>query len=115
VKRLASTGAAVALLTAGAWFTAAGCLNPRPEELPSNRTPDFGIEDDDPDDSATPINPSDGNPGAPTPGASETPPSPGPEGEGPGPADAGPPDAGAGALETGDDAEPPPETGEPPE
>jgi hypothetical protein len=122
VKRtFVSTGAAVAWLALGAWLAVVGCLNPRPEELPSgNQAPDFsgGIEGDDPDDSATPLDPSDGTPEAPTPGASEeTPPSPSPrpDGEGQGPADAGAPDAGPRALESGDDAEPPPETGEPPE
>jgi hypothetical protein len=121
VKRpFVSTRAAVGLLAAGAWLTVVGCLNPRPEELPSNEAPDLsgGIEGnnlDDPDDSATPLNPSDATPTPPSPGASEPPPSPQPDGEGQAPADAGAPDAGARALESPDDAEPPPETGEPPE
>ena len=108
-----STGAAAALLAAAAWLTTAGCLNPRPEELPSQDDgPGFsGSVGDDPDDSATPSGPDNASPSAPTPGAAGAPPA---EQEG-APADAGPPDAGLRAPESSNDAEPPSETGEPPE
>lgn len=117
MKRTAlPTGAAV--LAAAAWLAAAGCLNPRPEELPSQGdAPGFvDLEDDDPGDTTTPTDPGEnGSPlptsPAPTPGASEAPPS---EAQG-GPADAGAPDAGTRAAEASGDAEPLPETGEPPE
>lgn len=114
-RALRSTGAAAALLAAGAWLSAAGCLNPRPEELPSNQDdPGFSGEGDVPsEDSASPSNPSGTPPAepAPSPGASEAPPL---EEQG-APADAGAPDAGPAASEACGDAEPQPETGEPPE
>jgi hypothetical protein len=117
MKRSLSTGVAVAWVAAAAWLTAGGCLNPRPEELPSNEAPEYSgeIEDDDPDDSATPLAPANQGPApAPNPGASEPSPS-RPSEEGQGPADAGAPDAGRLATESCDEVEPPPETGEPPE
>jgi hypothetical protein len=121
VKRAALSTAGVAtLLAAGTWLAAAGCLNPRPEELPSNNgAPGYSgsNETDDPGDSLTPTG-SDGDvPSSPafpnpTPGA-EAPPS-------DEPGDAGAPDAGASdagprAAEPCSDDESPPETGEPPE
>jgi hypothetical protein len=43
-----STSALVLLLAAGAWLYAGGCLNPRPEELPSSspagETPGSGVD-----------------------------------------------------------------------
>lgn len=117
MKRSLSAGAAVAWLVAAACFPAGGCLNPRPEELPSNGVPDYSgeIESDDPGDSTTPLAPAPEAPPTPepSPGASEAPISPSDEGSGP--ADAGVPEAGRLAPDARDDAEPPPETGEPPE
>jgi hypothetical protein len=114
-RRASSTGAAATVLAAAAWLAAAGCLNPRPEELPSEGDiPGLaGNLDDDPVDSANPTDTDNATPTAPipSPGASEAPPS-GEEGI---PADAGAPDAGSRAAESCTDAEPSPETGEPPE
>jgi hypothetical protein len=114
-RRAVSTGAA--LLAAAAWLAAAGCLNPRPEELPSEGdVPGLAgsLEGDDPGDTATPTdlddNDSPASP-APYPGASEAPPSE----EQCVPADAGAPDAGSRAAEPCTDAVPLPETSAPPE
>jgi hypothetical protein len=108
-RAAASTGAAALLAAAAAWLAAAACLNPRPEELPSDtdQPPLFtGLEGDDesaegsgltgdPDDSPA-------SPPAVTPGAG--PPTQGSE-DPRAAADAGaPPDAGLRSLQT--DAEP---------
>jgi hypothetical protein len=97
-----------AVLVVSAWLTAAGCLNPRPEELPSERGSglDSGeSETFDPGAPPAPLVPGDGL------GTSEdsTPMPPSSGAEAP-PADAGAPDAGARARQTGVDPEPPPET-----
>lgn len=111
MKRV-SASAAGAFLAVGAWLTSAGCLNPRPEEVPTSEDVRGGVDTsaNGPD---APLSPDDLSPPAPTPGAAEAPPI---EVEG-APADAGAPDAGPAAREPVTDAEPPPETeaGEPPE
>jgi hypothetical protein len=114
VKR---SGASIvgAALVVSAWLTAAGCLNPRPEELPSEQDPALDLDESenlDPGGPSAPLTPGD-SPSTSVPGATGAPPS---QSEA-GPADAGPPDAGARPLETGVDAEPAPETepADPPE
>lgn len=116
MKRAATpTAATAAGLALVAWLAAAGCLNPRPEELPSNEpvpglsgNPDEGEGDGAyPNDPGLPTTPTDEGPDAPaSPGASETPSSEG-EPEPQNAPDAGPSDAGPPASRA---AEPPPQT-----
>jgi len=114
VKRASlSKGALAALLAAGAWL-APGCLNPRPEELPSEQDiPSFsgGVDLNNPSDPTSSNDPDDAPAQPPSPGAAEA-----PSGSDNGDAaDAGAPDAAPGEPEPRTDAASQPETGEPPE